>query len=165
MSEANGLTDKQKLFIESYLQCWNATQAARDAGYSGNDNTLGSIGSENLTKPKIREHIKQRLNTIAMSTDEVLARLSEQARGDIGDLLGPSGMVIDIQTARERGLTHLIKSLNWTRGGLKVELYDSQKALELLGRAHGMFRDVQEHSGAIRIEYVNDWRDPSPDAS
>ncbi|NIO43164.1 MAG: terminase small subunit, partial [Burkholderiales bacterium] len=80
----NGLTNKQRAFIESYLQCWNATQAARDAKYEGNDVTLASVGYENLRKPQIRERIKQRLNTMAMSADEVLARLSEQARGDIG---------------------------------------------------------------------------------
>jgi hypothetical protein len=95
-----------------------------------------------------------------MSADEVLARLSEHARGDMGDLLGPSGMVLDLQTAKERGLTHLIKSLNWTQHGLRIELYDAQSALVQLGKAHGLFVDRTRHEGienvTIRVIYGDD---------
>ena len=49
------LTDKQKAFVNHYLICLNATEAAKRAGYKGSYDTLRSIGSENLTKPNIRE--------------------------------------------------------------------------------------------------------------
>lgn len=38
----------------------NATEAARRAGYEGNDVTLAAVGSENLRKPLIAEAIKAR---------------------------------------------------------------------------------------------------------
>ncbi len=47
------LTHKQELFCREYFVSLNATQAARSAGYKGNDNTLGSVGAENLIKPAI----------------------------------------------------------------------------------------------------------------
>ena len=72
------LTDKQRVFVEHYLACWNAAEAARRAGYSA-DSTR-SIGSENLTKPDIRAAIARRLAELAMGADEVLARLSDLAR-------------------------------------------------------------------------------------
>lgn len=162
-----GLTNKQKAFIEHYLESWNATRAAEKAGYGGDDNALAAAGSRLLRNVKIRSRIQERLNTKAMSADEVLARLSEHARGDIGDLLRPSG-IIDLEGAKERGLTHMIKSLNWTQHGLKVELYDAQAALVHLGKAHGLFVDRTRHEGAdggpLVVTYVNDWRGPVEDA-
>lgn len=77
-----GLTNKQKLFVDSYLNCWNATQAAKEAGYKGNLATLGVVGHENLKKPKIAEIISIRLKESAMSADEVLMRLAERARDE-----------------------------------------------------------------------------------
>lgn len=55
-----GLTQKQLLFVESYLLLGNATEAAKAAGYSGNRATLGAVGGENLKKPAIRAVIEER---------------------------------------------------------------------------------------------------------
>lgn len=149
----SGLTDKQKVFIEAYLGCWNATEAARRAGYEGNDNTLGSVGWENLQKPAIADRIKKRLAESAMSADEVLARLAGQARADIADYV-----VVDLVTGEPkvdlrtvRGKTHLIKSIQQTAHGVKVELYDAQAALEKIGRAHGLFVDRHVVTGMLDV--------------
>ena len=57
------LTLKQRRFIDAYLgpAFGNGTEAARVAGYRGNDATLAVIGSENLTKPKILKAIGKRI--------------------------------------------------------------------------------------------------------
>ena len=54
------LTLKQETFVSEYLKTGNATEAARRAGYKGNDNTLAQVGNENLKKPKVVELIKSR---------------------------------------------------------------------------------------------------------
>ena len=54
------LTPKQELFVSEYLKTGNATEAARKAGYKGNDVTLGAVGAENLKKPQIIDAIKLR---------------------------------------------------------------------------------------------------------
>jgi phage terminase small subunit len=74
------LSNKQRKFINEYLQCFNATEAARLAGYS--PKTARAIGAENLTKPDIAAEIEKALNESAMSASEVLMRLAEQARND-----------------------------------------------------------------------------------
>jgi phage terminase small subunit len=56
------LTEKQLLFIEYYIETGNATESAKRAGYSAK--TAGSIGSENLTKPEIKEAIEKRREEI-----------------------------------------------------------------------------------------------------
>lgn len=76
------LNNRQRVFVEEYLKCWNATESAKRAGYS--PKTAYSIGQENLKKPEIESAIKARVSEIAMSANEVLLGLAEQARADLG---------------------------------------------------------------------------------
>lgn len=164
---ASKLTDKQRLFVEHYLQTWNATEAARRSGYGGKkstDATLRSIGSENLTKPNIREEIERRLSEVVMASDEVLARLSSMARGfdpseymqlrDVyargkdGDVY-LAGVVVDLdlEALRRDGHSHLIKSVRNTSAGPVFEFHDQMAALQLVGRHRKLFTDRGELSG------------------
>lgn len=143
------LSVKQQLFIEAYLgkAMGNATEAARLAGYKGNDNTLGQTGDQNLKKPKIAEAVAARLKVAkdCMQADEVLARLSEQARFSIDDFL--NGMSVDFNKARVAGKIHLVKSVKPTPNGLAVEFLDPQAALFKLGQYHKLFTEKHELSG------------------
>ena len=60
------LNERQKKFCEQFLIHFNATQAAREAGYS--NKTACSIGSENLTKPDIQAHLYSRRAEIRANT-------------------------------------------------------------------------------------------------
>lgn len=55
-------TPKQARFIEEYRSTLNGTEAARRAGYKGNDLTLSSVASENLRKPSIALIVSQLTN-------------------------------------------------------------------------------------------------------
>ena len=52
------MTEKQNQFCEEYLKDFNATKAAKRAGYS--EKTAYSIGNENLKKPEIQNQINNR---------------------------------------------------------------------------------------------------------
>ncbi|QDG49310.1 terminase small subunit [Persicimonas caeni] len=67
------LTEKQRRFVEAYLgkACGNATEAARIAGYSGDDDTLSSTGYENLRKPQIQEAIDERTDEDPLVADRI----------------------------------------------------------------------------------------------
>lgn len=158
----NELTPKESLFINAYLgeARFNATEAARIAGYKGNDNTLGVVGFENLRKPKIASIALERLNEAAMSANEVLARLSKQARGSLADLLTEDGQ-FDLAAARVSGFHDLLKKLKVKktvrreRGGTdevedvtyEYEIHDPQAALVHLGKFHKLFIERLEHTG------------------
>lgn len=180
------LNAKQNAFVERYLKCWNASDAARVAGYSAR--TAGQIGHELLKKPEISEAIQRRLAELTASADEVLARLTDHARGSMGDFLaiGDDGEPgINLTAAKGAGKLHLIKKAKTTRRSFgddgtevvtEIELYDAQAALVHLGRKHGLFVDKvastdPEGNGpaTFRIEYVNDWRNstaiPAPGAT
>ncbi len=141
---AEGLTDKQRVFIEEYLVCWNASEAARRAGYSSP--TAKQMGAENLSKPVIRQAIDRRLAEKRMSADEVLARLSEQAGADMDEFLSKRGrgVGLDLAKAKAAGKLHLVKRYSKTRQGVSIELYDAQAALVQLGRYHKLFTERVE---------------------
>lgn len=159
------LTRKQEAFVNAYiLNGFNATNAALSAGYS--PDSAASIGSENLRKPEIRELIDAFFDDHAMKSREVISRLTEHARGDIGDLWDESSGQIDWKKARETGRTHLIKKIKHKTTRVtredgtdvetfedEVELHNPQFALQLLGKQHGLFVDRQEikHSGEVLI--------------
>jgi len=143
------LTAKQEKFVENYLSNGgNATNAARAAGYSGTDNTLAGVGSENLRKPQIVARVTQRMCDAKIHTDEVIGTLAAQMRGDMADVLPDNEIV---KRARERGVSHLIKKLTVKRYYPKngdtvetttVEMYSSQEAARTLCAVFGGNRET-----------------------
>jgi len=150
------LTGKQKSFVYFYLgdANFNATEAAKLAGYKGSYGTLRVVGHENLTKPNIREAIAEHMQQFAMPANEVLARLSDQARGSIEDLIDVDGYFIrdDLKKAKERGKLHLIKKITFNDfGGVKAfELHDPQAALVHLGKHHKLFDRAGEETPNVK---------------
>jgi phage terminase small subunit len=62
------LTVKQRLFCKAYLaNGFNATQAALTAGYS--EDSAQAIGSENLSKPLVKQFIDKRIKTMEEKLD------------------------------------------------------------------------------------------------
>jgi hypothetical protein len=159
--EAKPLTRKQQVFVDEYLQCFNAAEAARRAGYS--ERSAYSQGWENLRKPEIKDAIKVRLDEVHMSADEALKLLADMARGDIGDFMDISsvGFSLDLETAHEKGKTNLIKRVSQKTiiDGktdkethiIDIELYDRQSALEKILRVHGAFNDKLKLEGGVEI--------------
>jgi len=138
VTDTNTLTDKQQVWLDEYLICWNATEAARKAGYT----LPRASGHDNLSNPDMRNVIEARLAEKKMSADEALARLSELARADLGDFLSVqehSGTaVVDLANAEAEGKLFLLKKYKETRYGAEVELHDPMRALELIARHHGV---------------------------
>jgi hypothetical protein len=79
------LQAKQRKFVAHYLASLNASQAARQAGYS--EKTAGQIGYQLLQKTSIAAAVSAGMALQAMPAEEILARLSAQARGDMSDFL------------------------------------------------------------------------------
>lgn len=83
MSDEKKLTRKQQVFVAEYLKTWNASEAARRAGYS--EKTAYVTGSKLLRNAKIKELVDACLQEIQMSADEAIVRNTQVGRGDIGD--------------------------------------------------------------------------------
>lgn len=154
---ANGkLTDKQQLFVYAYLQCWNATKAARQAGYS--EKYLHTNANKILQNTTVQAEIEQQLKKYAMGTREVLARLTHQARGDIGDFAHIESTVDLANHPQSYIVKKFKKRKTYSKDGeeiyedIELELYDSHAPLVDLGKHYQMFTD--------KVEIT--WRDTLP---
>ena len=138
------LKPKHRQFVEEYLRCWNASEAARRVGYSQRNADVN--GPRLLVNAGIQEEIERRIAETKVSADEVLLRLADQARGSMADFVtvGPAGGVtVDLQKAERAGLLHLVHRLEETKYGLKIELYDAQAALITLGKGYALWREQE----------------------
>lgn len=146
------LSKKRRVFIEEYLQCWNGAEAARRAGYKFPTRRASVL----LMNSDIQKYIEKRISEIAMSADEVLLRLGEQGRGDISEFV-KSGGAIDWEKVKEKG--YLIKRIAHHAGkSSTIELYDGQRALELLGKHHRLFVERQLIEGKVTHDISDDLR-------
>ena len=123
------LTEKQKRFIDYYIETGNASEACRRAGYKGKN--LNTVGAENLAKLGnfIKEKMSQKQSERIASQDEVLEYLTRVMRGQEKDAFG-----------------------------LDPSLQDRTKCAELLGKRYALFTDKKEFSGegAISVTIVDD---------
>jgi hypothetical protein len=76
------LSKRKRLFVEKYLECWIASDAAVAAGYS--ERSRWEMGRRLMKDPLVQEALRVRIEDQVMTADEVLVRLANQARGDIG---------------------------------------------------------------------------------
>lgn len=147
------ITNKQQAFVDAYLRCLNATEAAREASYAHPNKQ----GPRLLVNVGIARAIAAAMAERAMSANEVLDRLAAQARGSFEDFLDEENS-LDLAKARQDGKLGLIKKLTvrQTRYGTEtaIELHDQQGALHLLGKAHGLFTDRTEHTGDVTLRVV-----------
>lgn len=135
------LTIKQKLFIEYYLQSFNATESAKKAGYVSKakdpENAMKQMGFH--LKTDLMPYMKERIEKIKgnpeekakkaiMDTDEILSKLSSIARGEEKDAFG-----------------------------LDTSNQDKLKALELLGKANQLYveRVKQDTNVDINVNLVD----------
>ena len=151
------MTKKQKRFIEEYLVDLNATQAAIRAGYS--PDTAKSIGNENLTKPDIRAHIDkamaERSKRTGINADRVVQELAKIALVNAIDVIDPTTATIQDGALPEyTAAIQSVKVKTFGEDGLEreIKMADKIKALELLGKHLGMFKDKIELSGSLDSE-------------
>lgn len=128
--EYEKLTEKQKRFIDYYIETANATESAKRAGYS--EKTAKNIGAENLTKLNffIQKKLEEKEEDRIASQDEVLQYLTKVMRGELKDQFG-----------------------------LDASLQDRTKCAELLGKRYGTFVEKKEVTGNCIVELVDDVND------
>lgn len=79
------LTEKQRRFVDYYVETGNASEAARRAGYA--EKAAYRTGSENLRKPQVKAAIDARLKELEdkriAKADEVMQFLTSTLRGEV----------------------------------------------------------------------------------
>ena len=143
------LTVKQQRFVDEYLVDLNATQAAIRSGYSVKN--AGKIGSQLLEKTRIFKAISTALATRSRRTginqDRVLLELAKIAFVNTVDVINMNSATIRGDANREDTAAIAsvkVKTVPTETGDIterEVKLYDKLKALDLIGKHLGMFKE------------------------
>ena len=141
------LDDQTRLLISTYLaNGFNIDKAASRINIS-------KVKARALIKRDrdVRAVIDWHLQNYALDANEVLIRLSEQARADMADFLDDEGK-LDLKTAIENGKGPLIKSLKPTKEGMQIVIQDSQRALEILAK---VWKIIYDENNNQRSQSIN----------
>ncbi|MEW8955776.1 terminase small subunit [Clostridium sp.] len=175
------LTPKQKIFVDEYLVDLNATRAYKAAYKNiKNDETARVNGSRLLTNANVKSYIDKRMKDREQRTeitqDMVLQELSKIAFANGSDFAKvveksymkpvldkegkPTGekeevFYKDVELVITDDLPEYkkkaIAAIKQTKFGIEVASCDKVKALELLGKHLGMFKDKVELSGNMNV--------------
>ncbi len=143
------MTKKQKRFVEEYLIDLNATQAAIRAGYSAK--TANEQGARLLANVSIQQAIAEamaeRSKRTGVNQDRVIRGLARIAFVNPKNVIDSEDATVR-EDATEDDLACIqsvkVKIMNGEKGysaEREVRLNDKMRALELLGRHLGMFKD------------------------
>lgn len=161
------LTAKQKRFAEEYLIDLNATQAAIRAGYS--PKTANEQGARLLANVSVQEAIAkamaERSRRTGVNQDRVIQELARIAFVNPQDVINPEDASVR-EDAAEDDLACIqsvkVKTMDGAKGTSmerEVKLNDKMKALELLGKHLGMFKDKVELDTDMDLNITIDYGD------
>jgi len=162
------LTEKQKRFVDYYIETGNATEAARKAGYS--EKTARSVGAENLTKPDIRKAIDEALQQLQSEriadAKEVMEYLTAVMRREYKECVVVTtseevSTYVPDETGKMRKQT--VRKETPQVVEIPARLADANKAAELIGKRYGLFTDKIDIEGPVTIRFEDEYASPDPD--
>ena len=142
------LNERQKAFVDFYIQTSNLSESARKAGYSPKN--AGATGIELLKNPKIQAAIQSRLAQLESERiakdKEILEYITAVMRGETEE-----EVVMNVGTGK--GFTRAEKVM------AKVSAKERLKAAEMLAKVKGMFitRQEVELSGSMPVVIRDDF--------
>lgn len=151
MSAIDNLNERHKRFVKLYAQNLNATKAYAEIYPDSSYEAAGTSAYELLKNPQIKEALDEEFNASVMSKSEVLKRINAIASINIANLMDDFGE-IDIAKVKKHNAGYLIKSISDTKFGKRIDLHDSQKALDTLAKIHRLFDDKNEVTVNINQE-------------
>lgn len=139
------LTEKQKRWIDHYIETGNAAEAARLAGYKANsEKAYRNIGSENLAKlgPDVRAKLNAKEDDRIAKADEVLQFLTSVLRGEETE-----EVVVSESVPNEGTFARVMDK--------HVSARDRLKAAEMLAKRYGLLTErVDITSDGTGVVYI-----------
>lgn len=139
------LTAKQERFVQEYLICLNATQAAKKAGYS--EGTAYSQGQRLLKNVEVAKILKDardiRSEKVGRKAEDVIADIWEVTKRcmQIRPVLDKKGNQVYVETPNGKKAAAYVFNAK-----------ESLRGLELEGRQYGMFVDKLKVGGEIMFQ-------------
>ncbi len=148
------MTEKQKIFADEYLIDLNATRAYRKAYPSvKKDETAAAAAARMLRNVKVAAYIQERMQERQKRTEitqdrvlEELAAIALEKATDYAEVKDGQVIVKNTEELDEQQI-RAIAGIKEGKFGIEVKLNDKLKAIELIGRHLGMFKDKLEVAG------------------
>lgn len=144
-----GLTPRELLMIDAYfgVAAFNATEAYRLAGFKSTPEGASSNAWRVMGKDRVQQELSRRLSLRRLelrgsvaTDDEVLARATARARGDIRKLFAEDDPLAKLPD----DVAVTVKAVTPTRYGRRIELYDAHRDDELLLKVSGKLTQRHE---------------------
>ena len=134
------MTERQKRFVDAYIQTGNASEAARLAGYSRKNVDVDS--AKLLVNPSISREIEKRLKELeserTADVKETLEYLTSVMRGEKTEIV-----VVVVGTGKGFSKSEKVEVPTSTR--------DRLKAAEHLLKVHGAFKNEVQVTSAVPV--------------
>lgn len=164
------IDDRQDKFCHEYLKDFNATRAARDAGYA--EKTARQQAVDLLSRPLIQGRIREISDKALLETGNPIVRIINElqliAFGDFKDLAEWDKWSIKWRESKDLGCkTRLIQEISETTnssgGSRKIKMFDKLKAMEMLLKYYGVFKDEplppEGHDQKVVIKMIQNGRE------
>lgn len=158
-----GLTHRQWRFVLEYVQDFNATAAAHRAGYAASSKAMpGRLMSHPTIRRALSWLLDQRADQYVAEHSRIIQELAAIAFADLGDFASWGGASVEWKDSTQipkwkrravRRIKHTeVTTREFARATTELEFEPKLKALELLGRAVGLFRerDSEDSRGAFQ---------------
>ena len=158
------LNDRQAKFAHAYARLLNATAAAYEAGYQGDDAALAVQGHRLLRNAKVSRLISAICSEGEMTAAELKARLAARSRADLTDFYDVDGrgdLQINLAKAQARGSMPALRSISQrkttrtqldgsevTTTSTNITLHNPLPAEKLLSEILGL-TDQDEGNGGV----------------
>lgn len=155
------LTPKQEQFCQAYTTCWNATKAAKIAGYS--EKSAGLQGYQllriSIVQKRIEELAEHALKEMGVTRERILQEYTRLAFVDTSQAYDDAGFLKQIKDIPEdvrRAIAGVDSDEIFAGQGeqrtiighaRKLKFYDKKGALDSLSKCLGMAPEKVEHSG------------------
>ncbi|MBP3410466.1 MAG: terminase small subunit [Clostridia bacterium] len=153
------MTDRDLRFADEYFVDYDAKNAAVRAGYSEKTarNAAAWIKADDPKKPRLRALIDQKAAELSRRTgvtaERVIEELAKIAFANVEDIADPeTGKMLEgverVDASAVAGIR--VKSgEDWVE--YEVKMHDKIKALDLLGKHLGLYKEKVEVGGAVPV--------------
>lgn len=150
----DGLTGKERLFLQEYFVDLNGTRAAQRAGYSPDNSNAAAITACKLhKKPHIKAAIDKLFESRGISKLRILEEMAKVAYANIGDfvrVVDGKVCVTDFDKLTPEQIASICtvtETISEFGTSITVKPYDKLTALLYLGKASRLFVERAEISG------------------
>lgn len=146
-SRPPGLTERQRRFVDFYLQTGNLAESAKRAGYTAR--SASATGNELMRNPNVAAQLDARLKELeserVATAQEIQEYLTAVMRGEVEE-----DVVVNVGTGKGYTQADKVRA--------QVTAKDRNKAAELLAKVRGMFvtKSEVEVNGGLPIVIKDD---------